>query len=120
MLIYISGKCWLFFELTLPVHEKCALYAQKNAERLAIINFSAISHQKFIRLWVAWWLEHRTPDRRKPWVRCPMPPKILRVHTEYVLVKSVGPKVLWADHECRGQENISLPSSPMAKLWKWR
>ncbi|GFS82598.1 uncharacterized protein TNCV_3602311 [Trichonephila clavipes] len=25
-----------------------------------------------------------------------MPPNTLRVHTEYVLVKSVGPKVLWA------------------------
>ncbi|GFX80177.1 uncharacterized protein TNCV_2108211 [Trichonephila clavipes] len=37
----------------------------------------------------------RTPDR-KAWVRCPMPPITLRVHTEYVLVKSVGAKVLWA------------------------
>ncbi|GFW32435.1 uncharacterized protein TNCV_675941 [Trichonephila clavipes] len=35
------------------------------------------------------------------WVRCPIPPNTLRVHTEYVLVKSVGPKVLWA--ESRGQ-----------------
>ncbi|GFX75216.1 hypothetical protein TNCV_3171431 [Trichonephila clavipes] len=26
-----------------------------------------------------------------------MPPNTLRVHTEYVLVKSVGPKVLWAE-----------------------
>ncbi|GFW02432.1 uncharacterized protein TNCV_1733471 [Trichonephila clavipes] len=26
-----------------------------------------------------------------------MPPYALRVHTEYVLVKSVGPKVLWAE-----------------------
>ncbi|GFV00571.1 hypothetical protein TNCV_3977001 [Trichonephila clavipes] len=50
-----------------------------------------------MRQWVAWWLEHRTPDR-KAWVRCPRPPNTLRVHTEYVLVKSVGPKVLWADH----------------------
>ncbi|GFV54550.1 hypothetical protein TNCV_955331 [Trichonephila clavipes] len=31
------------------------------------------------------------------WVRCPMPPNTLRVHTEYVLVKSVGPKDLWAE-----------------------
>ncbi|GFT26200.1 hypothetical protein TNCV_1544111 [Trichonephila clavipes] len=71
------------------------------------------------RPWVAWWLEQQISDR-KPWVRCPMPPNTLRVHTENVLVKSVGPKVLWADHECRGVENISLPSSPMAKLWRWR
>ncbi|GFT13253.1 hypothetical protein TNCV_4077081 [Trichonephila clavipes] len=42
--------------------------------------------------WVTWWLEHRTPDR-KACVRYPMPPNTLRVHTEYVLVKSVGPKV---------------------------
>ncbi|GFU05418.1 uncharacterized protein TNCV_3290711 [Trichonephila clavipes] len=46
--------------------------------------------------WVAWWLEHRTPDR-KAWFRCPMPPNTLRVYTEYVLVKSVGPEVLWAE-----------------------
>ncbi|GFY00531.1 hypothetical protein TNCV_2139281 [Trichonephila clavipes] len=36
------------------------------------------------------WLEHRTPDR-KAWVRCPMPPTSLRVHTD-----------------------------PMPKLWRWR
>ncbi|GFV01673.1 hypothetical protein TNCV_3050661 [Trichonephila clavipes] len=41
-------------------------------------------------------LEHRTPDR-KAWVQCPMPPNTHRVHTEYVLVKSVGPKVSWAE-----------------------
>ncbi|GFU72949.1 hypothetical protein TNCV_4636831 [Trichonephila clavipes] len=40
-------------------------------------------------------LEYRTPDR-KVWVRCPMPPNTFRVHTECMLVKSVGPKVLWA------------------------
>ncbi|GFU30494.1 uncharacterized protein TNCV_1687511 [Trichonephila clavipes] len=32
----------------------------------------------------------------------PVPPNTLRVHTEYVLVKSVGPKVLWV--ESRVQE----------------
>ncbi|GFV87910.1 hypothetical protein TNCV_781911 [Trichonephila clavipes] len=31
------------------------------------------------------------------WVRCLMPPNTLRVYTEYVLVKYVGPKVLWAE-----------------------
>ncbi|GFV35739.1 hypothetical protein TNCV_1261891 [Trichonephila clavipes] len=40
-------------------------------------------------------LEHQTPER-KAFVRCPIPPNTLRVHTENVLVKSVGPKVLWA------------------------
>ncbi|GFV12660.1 uncharacterized protein TNCV_1388561 [Trichonephila clavipes] len=44
--------------------------------------------------WVAWWLEHRTPDR-KAWVQCPMPPNTLRVHTECVIVKAMGSKVLW-------------------------
>ncbi|GFV69193.1 uncharacterized protein TNCV_3518151 [Trichonephila clavipes] len=51
--------------------------------------------------WVAWWLEPLTPDR-KTWVRCPMPPNTLQVHTEYVLVKSVGPKVLWAESRVQG------------------
>ncbi|GFT30250.1 hypothetical protein TNCV_3467051 [Trichonephila clavipes] len=46
-------------------------------------------------------VKHRTPDR-KAWVRCPMPPNILRVHTEYVLVKSVGPKYCGLSHERRG------------------
>ncbi|GFW66055.1 uncharacterized protein TNCV_588811 [Trichonephila clavipes] len=27
----------------------------------------------------------------------PVPPNTLQVHTEYVLVKSVGPKVLWVE-----------------------
>ncbi|GFV10763.1 hypothetical protein TNCV_1756011 [Trichonephila clavipes] len=53
-----------------------------------------------------------------------MPPNTLRVHSEYVLVKSVGPKVLWAvaaeTTSARGLENISLPSSSMPKLWRWR
>ncbi|GFU69538.1 uncharacterized protein TNCV_1350981 [Trichonephila clavipes] len=31
-----------------------------------------------------------------------MPPNTLRVHTENVLVKSVGPKVLWAESREQG------------------
>ncbi|GFT52935.1 uncharacterized protein TNCV_1460361 [Trichonephila clavipes] len=31
-----------------------------------------------------------------------MPPNTLRIHTEYVLVKSVGPKVLWAESRVLG------------------
>ncbi|GFV14377.1 uncharacterized protein TNCV_808091 [Trichonephila clavipes] len=31
-----------------------------------------------------------------------MPPNTHRVHTEYVLVKSVGPKVLWAESRVQG------------------
>ncbi|GFX63991.1 hypothetical protein TNCV_41671 [Trichonephila clavipes] len=45
-----------------------------------------------------------------------MPPNTLRVHTEYVLVKSVGPKSCGLSHECRELENISLPFSSMQKL----
>ncbi|GFT96001.1 uncharacterized protein TNCV_312971 [Trichonephila clavipes] len=38
----------------------------------------------------------------------PVPPNILRVHTEYVLVKSVGLKVLWAESRVHGTgENFS-------------
>ncbi|GFS68697.1 hypothetical protein TNCV_1959021 [Trichonephila clavipes] len=55
-----------------------------------------------------WWLEHRTPDR-KDWVRCPMPPNTLRVHTEYVLVKSVDQKVLWAESRVQGTEEYFPP-----------
>ncbi|GFV04111.1 hypothetical protein TNCV_917321 [Trichonephila clavipes] len=39
--------------------------------------------------WVAWWLEHRTPDR-KAWARCPMPPNILRFNAETVEVEING------------------------------
>ncbi|GFU58643.1 glycine receptor subunit alpha-2 [Trichonephila clavipes] len=40
----------------------------------------------------------------------PVPPNILRVHTEYVLVKSVGSKVLWAESRVQGTgENFPLP-----------
>ncbi|GFW50619.1 hypothetical protein TNCV_2889211 [Trichonephila clavipes] len=45
-----------------------------------------------------------------------MPPNTLRVHTEYLLVKSVGPKVLWVEAAEGG--DISLPSSPTSKLWR--
>ncbi|GFX77220.1 hypothetical protein TNCV_1680031 [Trichonephila clavipes] len=49
----------------------------------------------------------------------PVPPNSLRVHKEYVLIKSVGPKVLWAEsHECRELEKISLHFSSMPKLWR--
>ncbi|GFS79933.1 hypothetical protein TNCV_750771 [Trichonephila clavipes] len=51
--------------------------------------------------WEAWWLELRTTDR-KAWVRCPMLPNTLRVHTEYVLIKSVGLKVLLAESRVQG------------------
>ncbi|GFV85963.1 uncharacterized protein TNCV_203431 [Trichonephila clavipes] len=55
------------------------------------------------------WLEHRTPDR-KAWVRCPMPPNTLGVHTEYVLVKSVGPKsLLWAESRAQGTREYFPP-----------
>ncbi|GFV16318.1 uncharacterized protein TNCV_999991 [Trichonephila clavipes] len=32
----------------------------------------------------------------------PVPPNTLRVHTEYALVKSVGPKVLWDESRVQG------------------
>ncbi|GFT93765.1 hypothetical protein TNCV_2111571 [Trichonephila clavipes] len=52
------------------------------------------------------------PDR-KAWGSMPdAPPNTFQVHTVYVLVKSVGPKVLWLNHECRGLENTSSPSIP--------
>ncbi|GFY18491.1 hypothetical protein TNCV_2397181 [Trichonephila clavipes] len=51
----------------------------------------------------------------------PAPPNTLRVHTVYVLGKSVGPVVLWAEiMSARKLENISLPFSSIPKLWKWR
>ncbi|GFX53186.1 uncharacterized protein TNCV_361811 [Trichonephila clavipes] len=38
-----------------------------------------------------------------------MPPKTLQVHTEYVLVKSVGPKVLWAESRVQGTGEYFAP-----------
>ncbi|GFX94725.1 hypothetical protein TNCV_4800021 [Trichonephila clavipes] len=67
---------------------------------------------------VVLWLEHWTPDRRA-WVRCSMPPNILEVHTQYVLVKSVGSKVLWVV-AAEVMENIYLLSSSIPKLWRLR
>ncbi|GFX53084.1 hypothetical protein TNCV_1655431 [Trichonephila clavipes] len=52
-----------------------------------------------------------------------MPPNTLRVHTEYVLVKSLGPKVLWAvaaEPTSAGSGEYSPPSSSRPKLWVWR
>ncbi|GFW41050.1 hypothetical protein TNCV_414591 [Trichonephila clavipes] len=44
------------------------------------------------------------------------PPNTIRVHTKYVLVKSVGPKSYGLSHERRELENISLPFSSLQKL----
>ncbi|GFW99737.1 uncharacterized protein TNCV_3419671 [Trichonephila clavipes] len=42
-----------------------------------------------------------------------MPPNTHRVHTEYVLVKSVGPKVLWVESRVQGDWSIfPSPSVP--------
>ncbi|GFV10297.1 hypothetical protein TNCV_3439831 [Trichonephila clavipes] len=51
--------------------------------------------------WVVLWSEHRTPNQIA-WVRSPMSPNTLREHTEYVLVKSVDPKSLWAELRVQG------------------
>ncbi|GFU42823.1 uncharacterized protein TNCV_3140061 [Trichonephila clavipes] len=67
--------------------------------------------------WIAYGLDHRTPGR-KTWVRFPMPPNTFRVHTEYMLVKSVGPKVLWAvaaETTSAGGWRI-FPSPPVPRL----
>ncbi|GFT72517.1 uncharacterized protein TNCV_973831 [Trichonephila clavipes] len=61
------------------------------------------------------WLEHRTPDRMA-WVRCPMPLNTLRVHTEYVLLKSVGSKVLWAESRVQGTGEYFPPLQSHGKI----
>ncbi|GFV69530.1 transposable element Tcb1 transposase [Trichonephila clavipes] len=49
----------------------------------------------------------------------PVPPNTLRVHTDYVLVKSVGPKVMWTESRVQEKiEKISLHFSSMPKLWR--
>ncbi|GFS57470.1 uncharacterized protein TNCV_1401541 [Trichonephila clavipes] len=65
--------------------------------------------------WVAWWLEHRSPDW-KAWIRCPMRSNTFRVHTEYVLVKSVGPKVLWAESRVQGTGEYFPPLQSHGKI----
>ncbi|GFT87425.1 hypothetical protein TNCV_2899671 [Trichonephila clavipes] len=45
-----------------------------------------------------------------------MPPNILRVHSEYVLVKSVGLKVLWADLRVQGTGEYFPPLQFYAKI----
>ncbi|GFX64807.1 hypothetical protein TNCV_4193021 [Trichonephila clavipes] len=72
----------------------------------------------------------RAPQFEKHWVRAPdstpeglssMPvqPNTLRVLTEFVLVKSVDPKVLWAESRMQELEKIALHFSSMPMLWKW-
>ncbi|GFV04385.1 uncharacterized protein TNCV_920061 [Trichonephila clavipes] len=45
-----------------------------------------------------------------------MPPNTLRVHTEYVLVKSLGPKVLWAESRVQGSGEYFPPLQFHAKI----
>ncbi|GFY15829.1 hypothetical protein TNCV_1284741 [Trichonephila clavipes] len=68
-------------------------------------------------------LEVRASDRsalngpdRKCWVRCPMPPNTTLVHTEYGCVKSVGPKVLWAEVRVQGTGEYFPPLQFHAKI----
>ncbi|GFW90144.1 uncharacterized protein TNCV_1789661 [Trichonephila clavipes] len=66
---------------------------------------------------VAAWLEHRTTERNV-WARYLMPSNTLQAHTEYVLVKSVGPKDLWvvaAEIMSEGDWRI-FPSPPVPCL----
>ncbi|GFU62207.1 hypothetical protein TNCV_2474381 [Trichonephila clavipes] len=65
--------------------------------------------------WVAWWLGHWTPDR-KAWVRCPMRPNTFRVHKEYMLVKSVGSKVLWTESRVQGTGEYFPPLQTHGKI----
>ncbi|GFX78788.1 uncharacterized protein TNCV_1919211 [Trichonephila clavipes] len=45
-----------------------------------------------------------------------MPPNTLRIHTEYVLVKSVGPKVLWAESQVQRTVEYFPPLQFHAKI----
>ncbi|GFV07578.1 uncharacterized protein TNCV_4940841 [Trichonephila clavipes] len=45
-----------------------------------------------------------------------MSPNTLRVHTEYMLVKSVGPKVLWAESRVQGTGEYFPPLQFHAKI----
>ncbi|GFU95200.1 uncharacterized protein TNCV_4139841 [Trichonephila clavipes] len=45
-----------------------------------------------------------------------MPPNVLRVHTEYVLVKLVGPKVLWAESRVQGTGDNFSPLQSHGKI----
>ncbi|GFV77658.1 hypothetical protein TNCV_616781 [Trichonephila clavipes] len=44
-----------------------------------------------------------------------MPPNTLRVHTENMLVKSVGPKVLWAESRVQGTGEYFPPFQSHSK-----
>ncbi|GFV48817.1 uncharacterized protein TNCV_1723341 [Trichonephila clavipes] len=46
----------------------------------------------------------------------PVPPNTLREHTEYVLVKSVGPKVLWAESQVQGTGENFTPLQSHGKI----
>ncbi|GFS92785.1 uncharacterized protein TNCV_1161851 [Trichonephila clavipes] len=45
-----------------------------------------------------------------------MPPNTLRVYTEYVLVKSVGPEVSWAESRVQGTGEYFPPLQFHAKI----
>ncbi|GFV25665.1 uncharacterized protein TNCV_3851491 [Trichonephila clavipes] len=54
--------------------------------------------------------------RASEWDRCPMPINTLRVHTEYVLVKSVGPEVLGDESRVQGTGEYFPPLHFHAKI----
>ncbi|GFX44511.1 uncharacterized protein TNCV_4713371 [Trichonephila clavipes] len=68
------------------------------------------------RPWVAWWCPGLDARSGLDRVRCPMPQNTFRVHTEYVFVKSVGPKVLWAESRVQGTGEYFLPLQSHCKI----
>ncbi|GFT07977.1 uncharacterized protein TNCV_3347651 [Trichonephila clavipes] len=56
-------------------------------------------------------LQHRSPDGLGS-----MPPNTLQVHTEYVFVKSVGLKVLWAESRVQGAGEYFPPLKTHGKI----
>ncbi|GFV69136.1 uncharacterized protein TNCV_4490841 [Trichonephila clavipes] len=60
--------------------------------------------------WAVGGLVNRALDYRQEGLgSMPVPPNTLRVLTEYVLVKTVGPKVLWAESRVQGTEEYFPP-----------
>ncbi|GFW04874.1 uncharacterized protein TNCV_4881091 [Trichonephila clavipes] len=67
--------------------------------------------------WVMGSLMDRASDSRSEGMgSMPVPPNTLRLHAEYVLVKSVCPKVLWGESRVQGTGEYFPPLQFHAKI----
>ncbi|GFW07789.1 uncharacterized protein TNCV_3919221 [Trichonephila clavipes] len=103
----VPDHVFLFFCLCTPAISHVSTGAEENinsaAKKWLPMYFLKFTYRPREKLMVMGSLVDRASDSRPEGLgSMPLPPNTFQVHTEYVLVKSLGPKVLWAESRVQG------------------